>query len=390
MKIFKTAIISICLLNLAPINAKTYTDGTIQPNTLDMCIFLQKYQGKKTHEERSAEKSLEIMEETRKLIHMDEKINEALKSYRASDNDIPKQPYLFEAPAITRGVINTLLQTEAMIVSSPLIRALVACCKGVNLKIYKNVSDSLASNMWLIYKTRDNNFAVLIPKKKYPNVISQNLESISINHRNLELISENGISMDQLEEEFQADYQEPGDINLETLKSIFLMNNSINKRIFLNGHGHFSGSLVAQLKKHDCRDFLAFLGQNGCSLLHIASCYVCGKNIDAITKKMIKSQDDKIVRDIPFLLIAQGLSDAYIHGGQDIEIEKFFCDLNIFFTKQKERLVSLRQPTFQISRQYAKAIWDRRYNSGNCPRRRRRRRRNITNICRKWTNLFVS
>ena len=144
-KLAKIAIISLCLLNLINISAE---------NELNVAIFLDrtKNDGYSSEEKKVREGNVGVMVDELK---------------------------------------NFILDEVAIIASAPLLRGLLLASdkKG---EMYNEVGENelFHRGKWSLFRTNDNEFVVLIPKSKYPQIKKQkDLEIIGLNPNELRLIN---------------------------------------------------------------------------------------------------------------------------------------------------------------------------------------------------------
>jgi len=340
------------------INAKRYT-GYINnisttyktPNVLDIGIFLQ------STKDLSEEHILKVIKSRELLLKIKHENPTSDEEFIAKRGGLSGKIKDITLGAITRGVVFSVLQREAAIVSAPLIRALLDLSryqipkkrqtelKPIALKGINTLSKIL-DGTWFIYKTTDSEFALLIPKEKYPNAIDQkilNLEKIGLSQATLQPIKP--IKPD-LKAAFKSDLQQKnGQIKLNTLKNIFSQTpnaKKINKRIFLHGHGHFKApqtpAIIAQLTVQAYVNLLQFLKEINCSFLSVESCFVSGLNIQNAMRNFRKQIQQRISSSqkdpLPFILVTFGMPDTPSKVNPNL-FGIFFEKLNRFFQNQR-------------------------------------------------------
>jgi len=277
-KILLTAILLAVSFNVAP---KIYyypkkNKKIEQPNVLDLCIFLESRGEEKSKEEEKSEEG--------------------------------------KAHTITRELLTAIENKEAIIASSLLMAAVLRISLVKTSKQDFKLINILRKD-FNIYITKDKNFAVLIPKLTYKYA---QLKKIGLSETVLRKITTKNLG--NLIKEF--DQQEKGVINIDTLKHIFLPNSSIKKRVYLNGHG--SQSNIAELNPKQFLEFIKLMVNIGCEFLYVLSCYVGGLNKLIINK----------IPEVPFIIAVGSLTDTAAISYREINVKKFFRELNKVLTKK--------------------------------------------------------
>lgn len=283
---------------------------------------------------------------------------------------------------------SAIIEEEAIIASSNLIRDFLD--KSENQSENKKINNDLIqiqqlllndlnnTKKWLKLITKDQEFVVLIPKKKYPKIKDitdiKKINEIGLNSEILSILEKIDANFENTSFEAQKkrliqlnNYQ--GLIAQETLSKIFLKTQNISKRIYLSGHGapqkeinskeQFveikrpteSGAEIAQLSAKQYQNFIDKLQGTSCSILIIASCDIGGwnatslQNFDFYTFKNTSKKFNTINQDIFFITVSGSTSDTAIkinpmnHFAINIFISKFFTELNSFFEKQRKILI---------------------------------------------------
>ena len=261
----------------------------------------------------------------------------------------------------------TIMQEEAAIVSTDLINALKFLIDNqdtIPVKIKKNeiknvtykevIANLINNEKWERKKTIDNNFVVLIPKKKYKDIITNDdsfLEHLELNKDILEPvdITKTKIIGNQT-------------IALETLDKLFLDNNTITRRIILVAHGEKTKQIaqtqqtplqmipeptssIAQMPPQQFAQFLLLLKRIGCSYLQIISCFTAGWNILAAQLQLVQKQTliikqfNQLSELIPFITDITGVPDSPTKSNPFFASNLFFTELNNLFQKLKKGAV---------------------------------------------------
>jgi len=286
------------------------TKEVIAKNILDLTIFLEKSKKGGSYEEKEVKKG--------------------------------------ERPAATRNLRKAILNKEAIITSSPLIRALISSLTySKKNKSTKKALNNLVSGDWSIYQTKNKSFGIFVPKKTYMDL---DLESIGLEEKNLNKTKLTNISQNKriplLEKKFTG--ETVGPISIETFASIFSMSQKaklVKKRIYLIGHGHYSkidyyhkkpssypkGALVAQLDHNQYNKFIGLLTKITCEFLYIDACFSSGWN--QIIMNMIQDKANTKIfkeRHIPFPIVTTSGPDETAIVFSKINFNTFFTRLHEF------------------------------------------------------------
>ncbi|MFC1842238.1 hypothetical protein ACFLYU_01115 [Candidatus Dependentiae bacterium] len=278
-----------------------------------------------------------------------------------------------ETDPIFQGLIETIEDEEAIIACSNLVRCLISFEKEkfamkkwllFGTQVEKVLSELNNKNKWLIYKTLDGEYVVLIPIKKYGKV--KRLAEIGINDSKV-------TSIKAIDKEFYEDTEKQQIKNIviekdiekmrsESLLNIFSNNPKIVKRVYLSGHGFFSKEIqatlpeikmlqpkeesfasIATMSPHQYIKFLERLKNIGCSFLFVNSCFSGGWNALAsqtagfYEQKNIFKKFEHISKTIPFIIVVSSLPDevgASAVTEHKIKISDFFRKLNMLFEKE--------------------------------------------------------
>jgi len=301
---------------------------------------------------------------------------------------------------------NAIRQEEAIVASSTIIRSIFDFLENSKNKkdVYKLEKELKALNetgRWLKYESKNGEFVIFIPLKKYPQLRwievepaetvvkasakKVSLEKIGLNVSEFSSMERLDVSfkkrtvkkqkkrLKDLERENQKNklflkYLEKfGLIDIKTLLNIFNETGDakkIMKRVYLAGHGWYSqdikekvsGSVkmkeikqpeeseaaIAQLKPNQYVKLMEKLNKVGCSLIYAATCYAGGWNAVAYQSASFYEQRSLFEK---FSNIAKNWSFIAVSGGfPDVELkggnqfEKFFLEINQFFEKQKDDL----------------------------------------------------
>jgi len=272
--------------------------------------------------------------------------------------------------AAIRTLIKIVEQKEAVIASDLLINLLVsiannrevAMLSGGSVKIFPEkdqdrVKETLNSIIkeCFIYKTKNNEFVVLIPKKKYVDVAEKaqlDLEKLGLNEKELALIPGVRFDMEFMGIEPSVIKVEDGYLSLKVLKkglkkdkykikidvlnSIFSdsQGKKIEKRVLLMGHGQFKKRIV-HLEFGDFLKFVRRLEEVNCVFLYIISCFVAGINQVRAQRQLKEDLGRSIKKWLPsFIMIAGSLTDASAYYGK-MKVDSFFEDLHTFLDKEE-------------------------------------------------------
>jgi len=339
MKTVKVATILLSLLSLSSLHAKRYSSSfqiecskmirnTPQdiPNVFDVAIFIEGTSRKtgRSHEEVKARNG-----------------NLAL--------------------AVTKKIGYLINNKEAGIISTPLMRAFIAAAsdevgnkiatKGADFKkeydqlkkrkpinfsleefqkamILKNKNFESAlkklKSGWFIFITKDNEFVLLIPKSKYPEIKSpKDIQKIGLNPK----VIAKAITWSELKT--LPMQKSRGDVPISNLFDIFLKTpaaKKVNKRIFLNGHG--SETIIANLSKRDFKKLKGVFQNIGCSFLFVSSCYA-GKTVPetfSVPRQGLASGKN-------FIEVTKGLPRHSTYTPQ-LNFENFFLRINCFLKSE--------------------------------------------------------
>lgn len=215
--------------------------------------------------------------------------------------------------------------------------------------------DKLTTDKWIVYKNSSEEFIIGLPANYVSSLDLKNrsnLYSIGLSGGALQRIASNDIKKYLADKEKNFDSMieknpkismlEP--LNLENLKKIFT-NADAHKRIFLIGHGLFSGKLleerlkeksalvkavIAGLPVFEFQQFLEFLNTVGTDLIYISSCYSGGYNL----LQGFQTQSDEIAIKplaLSYFVVVGALTDEMTRGGT-VKFDEFFKNLNKFFT----------------------------------------------------------
>ncbi len=283
---------------------------------------------------------------------------------------------------ITSTLINTIEQEEALVACSNLIRKLIdkAATQSIDGTLCKNVITTLNDHsMWLIFLTKDQEFVLFIPRKKYAVSSPSDLKALEINTdilQELKSLDSSFYNESELKQQKRLDelaLREPtlktkGLIQHETLFALFLQTpetNNITKHIIMAGHGNFheqikstsqeklklkkpqgpteTDAAIAQLRPYQYIQFLELLKKISCSLLYIKSCYSSGfnalmaKNETFYQEKNIFAQF-RLADDLPFIIVNESTPDVSAGALLKSKIAAFFTQINSFFLQKKNRL----------------------------------------------------
>ncbi|MFC1841505.1 hypothetical protein ACFLYA_00365 [Candidatus Dependentiae bacterium] len=268
--------------------------------------------------------------------------------------------------AVLRELEMAISQGEAVIASGILIDSLISISKnqakksGGKLKIFSSESQEKAeialkilNKDFFIYKTKDREFVVLIPKKPYEDVIGNEgnvseLEKIGLNHKILqkmrkqeperlfkevdpnliEITQKDEVDLGKLSKGFKKQEHK---MNVDLLGSIF-SNSEIakktEKRVFLMGHGRYKET-IAQLGYQDYEKFLRRLGEVNCVFLYVLSCYVGGMSQINAQKEIREKYGVLFKRFLPkFIVVAGGLTDTTAYALSTTNFKEFFRSLH--------------------------------------------------------------
>jgi len=267
--------------------------------------------------------------------------------------------------AITATLLSAVTQKEALIVSAPLIKLLVkasyarlAETETVKNQINETIN-AILSNQWLIYKTKNDQFAILIPKERYKDITKNDrldLEKIGVNQNILDGPLNIG-SKEKLEETFSIEIDK---IDLKTLKEIFIdyEKNSkkpkVKKRIILGGHGLpykqlipggdiTKKAVIAQLDRYQYMELLDFLKKIDCVFLYIISCHVGGLNqltmqfqLDNLHQALFTKF--KSIAKLPFPIVTGSMTDTEAITTGKEQLNTYFNELHFFLTDETTAL----------------------------------------------------
>lgn len=312
-----------------------------------------------------------------------------LDKYKFANNQwtyYEKGKGLSAAPIFTN-LLYAIEQEEVCIACSNLIRELIdkttiksreqERCTAA-LKLLNN------TRQWINFVTSDQEFVVLLPRKKYNVTGLADLDSIGLNKNvflELKSIDTLFYTVSELEQQTRLNtlaqttpqLKTAGLIKHETLFDIFLENkqaSQIMKRIVLSGHGYFqeqiqstvsgpldikkpqgpteTGAAIAQLRPYQYIQFLEKMSTVGCSFLLISSCYSGGWNALTSQNKTFYEQKtmfekfNSITDAIPFIIVVESTPDKPIVAEQEAHLfAHFFIEINKFFVQQKEDLRKL-------------------------------------------------
>lgn len=292
---------------------------------------------------------------------------------------------------------DSLLNEEAIIVSSSIVRALIDINSNDKIinKEKSKLEDLNNKEKWLSLITKNKHFVLLVPKIKYKNVkILDDIEKVGLNKNvfdaieSLELdkgpegrfyIESEKAERDRIENisskenpkkyNNNTELKNKGLIDHETILSIFSNSDKskkINKRILLAGHGFFERktndlislkpeslvidgkkiAAVAQLQISQYVEFLNKLRVSNCSFLYVMSCYSGGLNslaskIDSLyEEKNIFNKFDKIKNSMPFITVLDSNIDRDTFG-KEKDILQLFIGINKFFDDERKALKEL-------------------------------------------------
>ena len=318
MKIYKIIILC-CLFNMTNLCAKIYPSGVRVTNVLDICILLDD-------------------------IEIDGQSLEERRVARGELNNVP----------ITEDLSNIIKSQEAAIVSSSLIRAFIEATKTrsnefkkIKGKYRKSLNALLDENIWEIYTTYDNEFAILLPKKKYADIstpidTSQKrilLEHIGLNEAILDKCPNDIIRLNRrlTKQEFSKHK-----ININTLINIFKIDEiQVNKRIYLTGHGseNFCEEKIANLQTHAFQRLRDCLDQTDCSFLYIVTCFGSGNiyraqsAIENPTEATTNYNKKPALSQKKFIEISEGLPGQEVKTSKDF-FDKFFLNVHNFLADE--------------------------------------------------------
>lgn len=150
-------------------------------------------------------------------------------------------------------------------------------------------------------------------------------------------------------------------INIDSLRTWFLMLSKIPKRVFLSGHGNIG--IIAQLHKKEYVDFLKLNNDIGTEILVISSCYSGGGNLaqmhsftpkkaneetdELLQKETLKVNDEWLqdVKAINFIIAINSISDIEsmgnlyfgttnrheLSGATQLQFDSFFEEMDKYF-----------------------------------------------------------
>ncbi|MFC1841497.1 hypothetical protein ACFLYA_00310 [Candidatus Dependentiae bacterium] len=176
------------------------------------------------------------------------------------------------------------------------------------------------------YKTDDAAFAVFVNKKKKK---GNKLFDYGLNENLQEVDKPN------LYEAFET--VQYGDINMDSLKSIFVGNKK--KIVCLNGHGAFAyEKKISMLKINQFVDFVdQFLPKIDCIFLSVATCFGAGAHIERFLKKVAINQNRSYKEvAIPFPIVLFAISDIPTFQFLGTDNNKFFNGLHALLSPRSD------------------------------------------------------
>lgn len=310
-----------------------------------------------------------------------------LDKYKFDNNNKEWTAYDLYGGPVFNNLICSITNNEMSISSSNLIRTIINLGQNSsNIKYIDIIEKINNKEKWLKFITIDQEFIVLIPKQKYPNIKTiDDLEKIGINkkilielknienskdgsfYKDSEITQQNRIN--SLGEQ-TPELKTAGLIKHETLFSLFLEtteSKKISKRVFLEGHGYFqkeklqsksqgpvkinkpknaleTGSAIAQLRPYQYVKMLEKLSKINCSFLYVNSCYYGGfnavscQNYGFYEQKNIFKKFENIDKNIKYIICVESTPDISV-SAQNISTSIFFLQINKFFIEQKDKLI---------------------------------------------------
>jgi hypothetical protein len=272
-------------------------------------------------------------------------------------------------------LVSSIKQKEASISSSNLIRELLDQDKQNNL-----LADINDSKEWLRFITHNQEFVLLIPRKKYNISGISDLESLGINQTLLKELKTIDSDFYTTSEKTQQErlntlaqtippLKSAGLIDHETLCALFLTTKKakdIMKRVILAGHGFYqeeqikshesgtitikkpqgpteTGAAIAQLRPFQYIKLLDTFQNTGCSFLFVKSCYSGGWNALTAQNEAFYEEKNifakfKSVQGTHFIVITESTPDKTAGECDTSKLNTFFSDLNTFFLQEKIKL----------------------------------------------------
>ena len=204
------------------------------------------------------------------------------------------------------------------------------------IPVKKLFAELLDSNQWSLFKNTLSDFVVALPNNFWPDLGKIDEEKLALLGLNKNFLTK------LLPHEFESLFKDAPalPINMDSLEQLFLIDQTIRKRIFLTGHGYFdekikgqaSNPLIAQLTLAQYQRFLNFLNKIGTDILYLESCYSGGLHLLTPYVKELNSTSFAPNNPLNYFIIVNGTTDAVTYGCYKNSFKKLFDAINDFFS----------------------------------------------------------